>query len=100
MEFFALGPFVNPVLKDHVLHRELSVTASQAAERVAPQFGHRIAIDSREGVFIVLRVDPDHGTVDVLRITGMRQIEAGIPVSSVRILSGQNSGDLLENADI
>lgn len=95
-----MGPTVNPTVEDNVLRRELSVPAIPPAERVLPQFGHRIAIDSREGVFIVLRAYPDQGTVDVLRISGVRQIEAGIPVSSVRILSGQNSGDLLENAGI
>jgi hypothetical protein len=71
----------------------------QPVEKALPQIGHRIAIDSREGVFIVLRTHADRGTVDVLRVSGMRQIEAGIPLSSVQVLSGQKWADLFEKID-
>lgn len=52
--------------------------------------GERIQIDGREEVFVVLRTDQDRGTVDVLQISGLRQIVGGIPVGSVRVLNDRN----------
>ena len=52
--------------------------------------GERIQIDGREGVFVVLRTDQDQRTVDVLQISGLRQIVGGIPMGSVSVLSDLN----------
>lgn len=96
-----MGYPINHSVEGSVRRRETtsSAKASPLTERILPEFGHRIAIDSREGVFVVLRTDAEKGTVDVLRVSGMRQIEAGIPLSSVRVLSSQNWGDLFEEID-
>jgi hypothetical protein len=96
-----LAPAINPNIEGAVHGREVSASAKATppAEKALPQFGHRIAIDSREGVFIVLRTHADRGTVDVLRVSGMRQIEAGIPLSSVQLLDGQKWSDLCQKID-
>ena len=96
-----MGPTIDHSVESNSYRREAAATAktSAPAEKTLPQFGHRIAIDNREGVFIVLRTDAENGTVDVLRVSGVRQIEASIPLSSVRVLSSQNWGDLSEKID-
>ena len=61
-------------------------TGGETQDRELPQIGQGIQIDARDGVFVVLRTDAERGTVDVLQISGIRQIEGGIPLGSVRIL--------------
>lgn len=62
--------------------------------------GERIQIDGREGVFVVLRTDEDRGTVDVLQISGLRQIVGGIPRGSVRVLNNRNPLALMLGSEV
>ena len=41
-------------------------------------------------MFVVLRTDPERGTVDVLQMSGIRQIEGGVPLGTVRILKDRD----------
>ena len=61
--------------------------------------GERIQIDGRDGVFVVLRTDEDRGTVDVLQISGLRQIVGGIPLGTVRVLDELNPLALLLSSE-
>ncbi|KAA6457524.1 hypothetical protein DYQ86_22090 [Acidobacteria bacterium AB60] len=60
---------------------------SGASEGAVPAVGSRIRIEARDGVFVVLRTDLERGTVDVLQISGQRQIEGGIALNSVRVVT-------------
>lgn len=93
-----MGPTIHPEVEGDIYRRDVTVT-SAPGQIAVPLSGHRIEIDGREGVFIVLRTDAERETVDVLRITGMRQIEAGIPMASARLLARQNSVDPFEKID-
>jgi len=67
------------------------VTATgEAHDKKLPQVGQGIQIDARDGVFVVLRTDPERGTVDVLQMSGIRQIEGGVPLGTVRILKDRD----------
>lgn len=57
--------------------------------------GEGIQIAARDGLFVVLGTDVDRGTVDVLQMSGIRRIETGVPLSSVRVLKGLNPFDRL-----
>ena len=63
---------------------------SHGTGRKFPQVGQGIQIDQRDGVFVVLRTDSDRGTVDVLQMSGIRQIEGGVPLGTVRVLQGRD----------
>lgn len=58
-----------------------------------PKVGEGIQIAARDGLFVVLGTDVDRGTVDVLRMSGIRRIETGVPLGSVRVLKGLNPFD-------
>jgi hypothetical protein len=62
--------------------------------------GERIQIDGREEVFVVLRTDRDRRTVDVLQISGLRQIVGGIPLASVRVLNDRNPLALMLGSEV
>jgi hypothetical protein len=93
-----LGPFVNDCAAGKTLSSP-DVEAASIEEIMVPHVGAGIHIDAREGVFVVLRTDVDRGTVDVLRVSGIRQIEGGVPLGSVRIVKGLNAIDQLRNLE-
>ncbi len=66
-------------------------SATEIAEVTIPRVGQGVRIDARDDVFVVLRTDLDRGTADVLRVSGVRQIEGGIPLGMMRILSDDGS---------
>jgi len=72
-------------------------TGGNFAELAVPRIGDGIEIEARDGVFIVLRTDMERGTLDVLQLSGIRQIEGGVPLGSVRVLRGENPIEQLQN---
>jgi hypothetical protein len=74
-----------------VFTHAIGVEAKSGSEELGGlRAGERIQIDGREGVFLVLRTDQDRRTVDLLQISGLRQIVGGIPLGSIRVLDDRN----------
>jgi hypothetical protein len=49
--------------------------------RTIPAVGNRVRVKARDGVFVVLRVDADAGTADVLRCDSrLRKVDSGVPL--------------------
>jgi hypothetical protein len=74
-----------------LLHGESEVgrEAGESKNREIPQVGQGVEIDARDEVFVVLRTDLERGTVDVLQMSGVRQIQGGVPLNTVRIKKEQ-----------
>jgi hypothetical protein len=63
---------------------------------VSPPVGQWVKIAGRSGVFVVLRVDAEVGTADVLLLTGIRQIESGVQLGLMQTLGEQQRADLMK----
>jgi hypothetical protein len=50
----------------------------------------------RSGVFVVLRVDAEVGTADVLLLTGILQIGSGVQLALMQTLGEQQRADLMK----
>lgn len=74
-----------------------AVAAGQ--NREIPRIGQSVEIDDRDGMFVVLRTDIVGGTVDVLQMSGVRQIEGGVPLERVRLVKLQNPMQPRSTAD-
>jgi hypothetical protein len=55
--------------------------------------GQGVKITGRPGVYVVLRADAETGTADVLLISGIRQIESGVPLGLMHLLVDQQRAD-------
>lgn len=56
--------------------------------------GEHVQIDGREGLFVVLRFDPERDEADLLQINGVRRIENNVPLTSIR--SARDRGKITE----
>jgi len=93
-----LGPTVDQSVRSTLPKTLLDNKAAAGGleEKRVPRVGEGVQIDARDGVFVVLRTDASRGTVDVLQVSGVRQIEGGVPIGSVRILHGVSLMDELK----
>ena len=80
-----MGPNLDQSSATSRRHPDDKTTVNREPVRF-PRVGEGVQIDARDGVFVVMRTDISGGTVDVLGMSGVRQIEGGVPVESVRIL--------------
>ena len=46
--------------------------------------GEHVEIDGRDGLFVVLRLEPEREVADLLQIDGGRRIENDVPLASIR----------------
>ena len=68
---------------------DTSPSATQVSHEGAchPLTGQFVRIVGRPGVYVVLRADSATGTADVLLMSSIRQIESGIPLGTLNLLS-------------
>jgi hypothetical protein len=52
----------------------------------SPEVGDRVTVEGqeREGSFLVLLVHTDQNSADLLRLDGVRRIEEGVPLQTLR----------------
>lgn len=56
--------------------------------------GEHVQIEGREGLYVVLRLDPEQEVADLLQINGARRIENNVSLASIR--SARDRGKIAE----
>lgn len=54
-----------------------------------PAIGQKVHVDGRQGTFVVLGRNSEDETADILRVSGIRQIEGGVPFNTLGTIEEQ-----------
>jgi hypothetical protein len=67
------------------------INADRPSKRF-PKMGEMVRVEGHKGLFLVKGVDRDHGTADLMRRMGNREVfEPGVSCQSIRMVSRQAS---------
>jgi hypothetical protein len=48
--------------------------------------GKRVQVAGEEGEFMVIRVDRERRSADLMKMTGIRRVEEGVPLTALRVV--------------